>query len=351
MNNIEQPSMEDTSRTLKFPHPGSDQFLVSAIVSIYNCERFIEGCLEDLENQTIANKIEIITINSGSLQNEDVIIRRFQEKYNNIVYLKTDDRETIYKSWNRGIKIASGKYITNANADDRHRNDAIEIMVSVMENNPDIGLVYADTIVTRNENESFYNHTPFKYLNGPEFTDFANLLMNGCKIGPQPLWLRKVHDEYGYFDEELKVAGDYEFWLRISRKYKFKHIKDYLGLYLDRPDSAEHTNPVESIRESADIINKYLSTNMLVDSNYDKYTLHKIFLRASENAFWRADFFYSRSRIDLSKKESFRSIKYNWKNMKIYPLLLKCYLPFCFVNFLKKIKTLISEHTTLIYHL
>ena len=42
------------------------KYLVSAIVSTYNAEKFIRGCLEDLENQTIADRLEIVVVNSGS---------------------------------------------------------------------------------------------------------------------------------------------------------------------------------------------------------------------------------------------------------------------------------------------
>ena len=57
-----------------------EKYLVSAIVSTYNSERFIRGCLEDLENQTIADRLEIVVVNSGSEQNEDRIIKEFQKK-------------------------------------------------------------------------------------------------------------------------------------------------------------------------------------------------------------------------------------------------------------------------------
>ena len=70
----------------------SNGYLVSAIVSTYNAERFIRGCLEDLENQTIADQIEIIVVDSGSQQDEEAVIREFQEKYSNIKYIKTDNR-------------------------------------------------------------------------------------------------------------------------------------------------------------------------------------------------------------------------------------------------------------------
>jgi len=58
------------------------KYLVTAIVSTYNAERFIVGCLDDLEQQTIADKLEIIVVNSGSQENEEAIVREYQQKYN-----------------------------------------------------------------------------------------------------------------------------------------------------------------------------------------------------------------------------------------------------------------------------
>lgn len=48
----------------------SDDPLVSVLVSTYNAERLIQGALESLEQQTIASRIEIIVIDSGSPQDE-----------------------------------------------------------------------------------------------------------------------------------------------------------------------------------------------------------------------------------------------------------------------------------------
>jgi glycosyltransferase involved in cell wall biosynthesis len=100
--------------------------LISAIVSTYNSEQFMRGCLEDLLAQTIADRMEIIVIDSASAQNEGAIVKEFQGRCGRIKYLRTPERESVYAAWNRGIKIAEGKYVTNANTDDRHRPDAFE---------------------------------------------------------------------------------------------------------------------------------------------------------------------------------------------------------------------------------
>jgi glycosyltransferase involved in cell wall biosynthesis/ADP-heptose:LPS heptosyltransferase/Tfp pilus assembly protein PilF len=230
--------------------------LVSAIVSTYNSEKFIEGCLEDLEAQTIADQLEIIVIDTGSQQNEGSIVKKFQSRYANIRYIRTEERESVYAAWNRGIKFASGKYLTNANTDDRHRRDALEQMVTVMESEPGIDLVYADVIKTRTPNETYDQCTPIGMLRWHDW-DRQALLEKGCFIGPQPVWRRKVHDTYGYFNTDYAISADYEFWLRISQTSTFFHIRTPLGLYLDRPDSIEHGNHERKLREDREISHHY----------------------------------------------------------------------------------------------
>ncbi|NWF75664.1 MAG: glycosyltransferase [Nitrospirae bacterium] len=230
---------------------------VSAIVSTYNSERFMHGCLEDLVNQTLYQKgeLEIVVIDSGSQQNEKNIVDQFRKRFKNIVYLRTK-RETIYASWNRGIKIASGKYITNANTDDRHRSDALEVMSEILDQNPHIGLIYADVIVTATENETFSKHTPIGTFRQPDYS--RELLTLQCFIGPQPMWRKSLHKKYGFFDKSFTSSGDWEFWLRIAEGTNMLHIPELLGLFLHSSKIAEYRNIEKRAKEDITIFSKYI---------------------------------------------------------------------------------------------
>jgi glycosyltransferase involved in cell wall biosynthesis len=165
-----------------------DEYLVSAIVSTYNAQDFLSGCLNDLEQQTIADRLEIIVVNSGSQQNEEAIVHRYQQQYDNIVYIKTEQREGIYSAWNRAVKVARGQFLTNANTDDRHRPDAMEIMAKTLQANPDTALVYGDQIRTDTPNESFANHHGTEMLRRSDYS--RERLLLGCCVGSQPTSLR-----------------------------------------------------------------------------------------------------------------------------------------------------------------
>jgi glycosyltransferase involved in cell wall biosynthesis/ADP-heptose:LPS heptosyltransferase/radical SAM superfamily enzyme YgiQ (UPF0313 family)/predicted O-methyltransferase YrrM/2-polyprenyl-3-methyl-5-hydroxy-6-metoxy-1,4-benzoquinol methylase len=243
-----------------------EKYLVSAIVSTYNSETFIRGCLEDLENQTIADKLEIIVVNSGSGQNEESIVKEFQKKYGNIVYIKTE-HEGLYSAWNRAIKAASGQFLTNANTDDRHRRDAFEIMANTLLENTDVVLVYGNQIITDTPNPSFENHHVIEMAKRPEFS--RQRLLFGCCVGSQPMWRKSLHDEFGGFDETLVCASDWDFWLKIAQKYSFKHIDEFMGLFYRNENGIEHGREIHSLYERYAVGKRYGNPYISVIQQYN----------------------------------------------------------------------------------
>ncbi len=231
-------------------------FKVSAIVSTYNSEKFIRGCLQDLVDQTLykQGELEIIVIDSASQQNEQSVVREFQAKYPNIVCDRTPDRETLYAVWNRGIKMSRGAYITNANTDDRHRPDALEIMAKYLDENAAVGLVYADQLITTAVNDTFAQTKAEKRWNWPEFS--YDELERRCITGSQPMWRKSLHEKHGYFRAELTAAGDYEFWLRIGKTENIVGLPDILGLYCANQQGLEHGSG-RSQQETLKIWNEY----------------------------------------------------------------------------------------------
>jgi len=237
---IDWRSKADTSALPSAPR-------ISVLVSTCNSERFIRGCLEDLEAQTIASQLEIIVVDSGSEQNEGAVVKEFQQRQKNIVYLRTE-RETLYGAWNRAIAMARAPYLTNANTDDRHAPDALEKMAAVLDQQPAADVVYSNCAVTQTPNATFGSVPSCGYFRWPPFD--RRLLFSVCFIGPQPMWRRSLHDQFGLFDAQLTSAGDYEFWLRICQRARFVHLPETLGLYLEHPGSIEHTAPLIAQREA-----------------------------------------------------------------------------------------------------
>ncbi len=239
------------------------RYQVSAIVSTYNSERFIRNCLQGLVNQTLHRKgrLEIIVVNSGSIQNELSIVEEFRRTSPHIRYIRTEERETVYQAWNRGIRAACGTYVTNANTDDRFAPDALEAMAKELDRNPAIHAVYGDWVVTRTENDTFDSLTPKFLFHYPDF--YPPLFLYYQITSHAAMIRRKVFDEIGYYDGSMKVFGDRELMLRFSAEgLKASHLPHVVGLYLENPGSVERTEQKGS-EEFVSLRKKYLSLDLL----------------------------------------------------------------------------------------
>jgi hypothetical protein len=227
----------------KRPTPGeASPFLVSAIVSAYRAERFMRALLEDLEAQTIADRLEIIICDSDSPENEGAIVREFQRRYDNIVYFRTPVREPSQVSFNRCIQVARGRYLTIANADDRHRPDALEVLARALDARPGVGLVYADSLITRRENETFARNTAERVLRYPPYSVRQSLMF--CHFGPQAMWRANLGDEVDWFDEDYSFANDMHRYIDLAWRHGALHVDEVLGLYLEGGFEEQHREKV-----------------------------------------------------------------------------------------------------------
>ena len=227
------------------------KYLVSAIVSTFDSEKYLCGCLEDLFEQTLYRKglLEIIVVDSGSRQGEEGIVRDLQEMHPHLRYLRTARRETIYRSWNRGIEAASGDFVTNANTDDRHAPYALQRLANFLLENEQVDVVYADSLITSTDNATWDVPHCTGIFRWPDCE--RRLLFDCCIMGPHPMWRRCLHARHGFFDSSLVSAGDYEFWLRVSEAgVGIAHLRDVLGLYLENPFSISLSDVDLSWRES-----------------------------------------------------------------------------------------------------
>ncbi|MDR2156572.1 MAG: glycosyltransferase family 2 protein, partial [Clostridiales Family XIII bacterium] len=93
--------------------------LISIIVPNYNHEPYLRERLESIYNQTYTN-IEVILLDDCSTDGSINILREYADRYSTIttLILNTENSGRISKQWEKGIELASGKYIWIAESDD-----------------------------------------------------------------------------------------------------------------------------------------------------------------------------------------------------------------------------------------
>lgn len=104
---------------------------VSVIVPIYNCEKYLDRCMNSILNQTY-DQFELILINDGSTDNSLNILKKYKRMDNRIIIIDNKNNG-VSKTRNIGIDISKGEYISFIDADDFIDGDMLEDMVTLIE--------------------------------------------------------------------------------------------------------------------------------------------------------------------------------------------------------------------------
>lgn len=105
----------------------------SIIISVYNAQEHLKGCLERLWKQT-QTETEIIVIDLGSTDNSLEILKSYQKEHDNIIVICQNNRE-FGTARNAGIKMANGECIYFLDTENILDNDALDILYQIIVNN------------------------------------------------------------------------------------------------------------------------------------------------------------------------------------------------------------------------
>ncbi len=187
--------------------------IVSVIVPAYNAEKTIDKCLQSLINQTLT-KIEIIVINDKSRDNTLKILNKYKDNPK-IKIIDNEKNLGPAASRNKGLDIATGKYIGFVDSDDYVDEKMFEEMSSKMTD--DIDLVCCGRYnVTKNGMKEIINTS--KETDAKAFSKTSNY---NC----DKLFKKSIIDKYNLrLPEQYSYAEDFAFGIR----YKYYANKMYI---------------------------------------------------------------------------------------------------------------------------
>lgn len=112
-------------------------FELSIIIPMYNSQNTIQECINSILKQKTNFKYEVILINDGSTDSTLEVIKQYENNKN--IKVISQDNNGIASARNKGLEIATGKYLMFVDSDDTLECNAIESLLSeAISNNIDI---------------------------------------------------------------------------------------------------------------------------------------------------------------------------------------------------------------------
>ncbi len=222
--------------------------LVSIILPIYQSNiKYLKEAIDSVYEQKYS-PIELIISSDDQEMSSDVIsVLSIYDQKLNLRCLENNEEKGIFGNLNNALKVTRGEFIQILSQDDIFYNDFIADQVKGFGIDDEIGMVFSAYLDINEQGKLKKRGITHSFQPGKDVLISVDeapeyFLKYGCLPGNiSPVMIKKkVLMNVGYFNPGLKYAGDFEFWVRISSKYKM-YYRDKIGLLIrNHPARASH---------------------------------------------------------------------------------------------------------------
>ena len=222
---------------------------VSVIVPNYNHARYLQRRIDSILTQTYLD-FELILLDDCSTDQSRDILESYRDNPKVRVEFNAKNSGTPFKQWNKGVRMARGRYIWIAESDDYADPRFLAQMVPILDEQMEVTFAYCRSWSIGEDDQRFgFADSYLSYLDANHWT--ANFIVDGveeCRrffvlCAPVPnassvLFRKDVYEKVGRADEGLRLCGDYKVFAAMAVEGKIAYLAEPLNYYRSHRENA-----------------------------------------------------------------------------------------------------------------
>jgi len=215
---------------------------VSVIVPNYNHSRYLRKRIDSILDQSYQD-FEVILLDDCSTDNSREILTAYADDSRISIEFNAKNSGSTFKQWNKGVRLAKGKYVWIAESDDYADQCLLERLVAVLERDSAIAFAYCRSRAVMDDGQvKGFVDSYLEGLDGQRWK--ADYIGDGdeecrnyfvaCNTVPNAsavVFRKGIYDSVGGADETLRVCGDWKVWAGMAHTRKLAYICEPLNYY------------------------------------------------------------------------------------------------------------------------
>lgn len=216
---------------------------VSVIIPNYNHARYLPKRIETVLGQTYQD-FELILLDDCSTDGSRSILSQYASDHRVRIEMNERNSGSTFKQWNKGVRLAKGKYIWIAESDDYADERLLETLIARLDRDSSVVLANCRSwrvLANGDRAELLDSHLadldPVRWA-----TDFTTdgreecarylIFRNTVQSASSVVFRRDVYCEIGGADEGLIYCGDWKMWAAMALAGgKIVHVGEVLNFY------------------------------------------------------------------------------------------------------------------------
>jgi glycosyltransferase involved in cell wall biosynthesis len=183
--------------------------LVTVITVCFNSGAVLSPTIESVLAQTFS-RIEYVVIDGGSTDGSLELLRDYEPNFAGRMHWFSEPDAGIYDAMNKGVRRAHGDYVAFVNSGDWYERNGIELLVQAAET-AHYDIAFGGMYRHGGALGEFVESCPAQPMS------LEPLMRSMPACHEAILFRRDLHDRFGDYRVDYKVAGDYEFLLRCLK--------------------------------------------------------------------------------------------------------------------------------------
>jgi glycosyltransferase involved in cell wall biosynthesis len=186
---------------------------VSIITVCFNIADTIEDTIRSVLSQDYQD-IEYIVVDGGSTDGTLDVVGRYKNSIANVI---SEPDNGIYDAMNKGLSSSTGDIVATLNGDDVYAGKTTVSRMAEFIRQNDLDAAYGD-LVYFDRNDS--GHVKRYWRPGP----YRKGAFRRGWVIPHPTFFcrKEIYEKFGYFNDTLQIAADFELMLRLIEKHRIK---------------------------------------------------------------------------------------------------------------------------------
>ena len=221
---------------------------VTFIIPCYKLAHLLSRCIESILAQTYSD-FDVLIMDDCSPDNTPDVVRSFPDF--RIKHIRNETNIGHLANYNKGIGLATGKYVWLISADDYLRTPIVLARyVGAMEKHRNAGYVFCPAMKVQDGQElglvdwSQHGNTDAVFM-GHEF--LAKLLRSNCVVAPTGMVRKECYSEVGTFPLNMPNSGDWYLWCVFALHYDVVYLAEPMVCYRvhdkNMSEGLKKTNP------------------------------------------------------------------------------------------------------------
>jgi glycosyltransferase involved in cell wall biosynthesis len=212
------------TEVLFYQIPRAGSRTVTVCIPTYNRARLLRECIGSVLAQTFED-FDLVVADNASEDGTEAVVASFGD--DRIQYARAPRNLGAHANWERCLQLARGQFVVLLSDDDLMWPDNLEAKLATLRAHPRVGLVHSKYDVLDEEGRvvhanSTWGHGPEREVDAvePGHEVLAAMLLGSNIVNASSVVFRRAcYERLHGFTTRLRLAYDWEYWMRIAVYY------------------------------------------------------------------------------------------------------------------------------------